>query len=79
MSNMRLKSESTGNNYKKVENMCNDCSDDTGESFICPKEAMLESRIHVGDYFNFFVMLERKLFYTCKVLKDRGYENLLKD
>ena len=31
MSNMTLKLESTGNNYKKVENMCNDCSDDTGD------------------------------------------------
>lgn len=40
---------------------------------------MLESRIHVGDYLKFFVMLERKFFYTCKVLKDRRYETLLKD
>ena len=29
MSNLGLKSESTGNNYKKAENMQNYCSDDT--------------------------------------------------
>ena len=29
MSNMGLKSESTGNNDKKAENMWNDCSDNT--------------------------------------------------
>ena len=30
MSNMVLRSESTGNNYNKSENMWNYCSDDTG-------------------------------------------------
>ena len=30
MSNIGLKSESTGKNYKKSENMLKDCSDDTG-------------------------------------------------
>ena len=30
MSNMGLKSESTGNKYKKAEKMWNDFSDDTG-------------------------------------------------
>ena len=30
MSNMGLKSESTGNKYKKSEKMLNDFSDDTG-------------------------------------------------
>ena len=30
MINKGLKSDSTGNSYKKLEIMCNDCSDDTG-------------------------------------------------
>ena len=30
MNNVGLRSESTGNNYKKVEKMCSGCSEDTG-------------------------------------------------
>ena len=30
MGNMRFKLESTGKNYKKLEKMWNDCSDETG-------------------------------------------------
>ena len=48
MSNMVLKSDTSGSNNKKVENMWNNCSDDTGDFSKLNNMIKTISRVQVG-------------------------------
>ena len=73
---MRLKSESTGNNYKKVENMCNDFSDDTGDFSKLNKMQKNDTEDSSGTYlvnslnvFSTWMLIQpKKVLYVQKKL-----------
>ena len=55
-------------------------ADSIKESSIWSKEAMLESKINVEDYWNVSVFSERiNMLIPVKLLKDKRYEISLKD